>query len=83
MGSGSLLETTLARIAPFAPADRTLVIVNRDHLEVAGEQLRSLPAENVVVQPSNRGTGPGLLFGLLPLARRHPGAIVAVFPSDH
>src|SRR4029453_16051716 len=38
---------------------------------------------NLVVQPRNRDTGPGLLLPLLELARRDPNATVAVFPSDH
>jgi mannose-1-phosphate guanylyltransferase len=82
-GDRSLLEATLARIEPLVDAERTLVVVNRDHVPLAGEQLGSLPAANVLVQPLNRDTGPGLLFSLLRLASRAPGAIVAVFPSDH
>ena len=82
-GDQSLLEATLSRIAPSVPAARTLVIVNHDHLHFAREQLGGLPADNILVQPSNRDTGPGMLFALLELARRDPTATVAVFPSDH
>jgi Nucleotidyl transferase len=35
LGSRSLLETTLRRIAPLVAAERTLVIINRDHLTIA------------------------------------------------
>jgi mannose-1-phosphate guanylyltransferase len=59
-----------------------MAIVNRDHLPLARPQLTRLPDENVVVQPANRDTGPGLLLSLLALERRHVGR-VAVFPSDH
>ena len=82
-GDRSMLEETLARIAPLASAERTLVIVNRDHLPLAAAQLRSVPAENVLVQPCNRDTGPGILWSLLAIERRSPGARVAMFPSDH
>jgi mannose-1-phosphate guanylyltransferase len=82
-GEQSLLEATLERIAPLVPSDRTLAIVNRDHLGLAREQLGGLPTDNVLVQPENRDTGPGLLFSLLHLARRDPDATLAVFPSDH
>ena len=82
-GDRSLLEETFARIAPVIPPARTLVVINRPHLPLAGEQLRGLPAENVLVQPANCDTGPGLLWSLLYLARRDPEAVVAVFPSDH
>src|SRR2546425_4552928 len=83
VGDRSLLEATLARIAPLVPRERTLAIVNRAHLELACPQLAALPARNVLVQPENRDTGPGVLFSLLALARRQPDATVALFPSDH
>src|SRR5690606_896416 len=82
-GDCSMLEATLARIAPLVPLERTLVIVNRDHLTLALPQLGTLPEQNVLVQPCNRDTGPGILWSLLELERRAPGARLAVFPSDH
>jgi mannose-1-phosphate guanylyltransferase len=82
-GDRSMLEATLARVAPLIPPARTLAIVNRDHLPLAEGQLRGLPAVNVLVQPRNRDTGPGVLFGVLGLRPRSPSATVAVFPSDH
>jgi len=83
LGEHSLLEATLARAYHFAHRERTIVIVNRNHLSIGREQLRVVEPRNVLIQPCNRDTGPGLLFGLLHLARRDPGATVAVFPSDH
>jgi mannose-1-phosphate guanylyltransferase len=83
LGTRSLLETTLHRIAPLVPAERTLAIINRSHVRVAGSQLVTLPAANVLVQPRNLDTGPGMLLSVLELARRDPDAVVAIFPSDH
>jgi mannose-1-phosphate guanylyltransferase len=83
VGTQSLLESTLARSALFAPPRRTMVVVNRNHLAVGHEQLRVIDPDNILVQPCNRDTGPGLLFALLRLKSRLPNATVAVFPSDH
>ena len=83
LGDRSLLEATLDRIAPLVPRTRTLVIVNRGHLSLARPQLRRIPSANVVVQPRNRDTGPGLVTSLLALEHREPKATAAVFPSDH
>jgi mannose-1-phosphate guanylyltransferase len=82
-GRRSLLETTLARIAPLVRPAHTFVVLNTAHVAIAGEQLRSVPPENVIVQPANRDTGPGLLFSLLRLVARRPLLPVAIFPSDH
>src|SRR5262249_36938584 len=83
LGDRSLLEATLARVAPLAPPARTLAVVNRAHLTLAQPQLATLPDGNVLVQPANRDTGPGILLSLLELSRRDPDGVVAIFPSDH
>lgn len=82
-GDRSMLEEALSRIAPLVPRARTLVVVNRDHLPFARTQLRELPCENVLVQPGNGDTGPGILFSLLRLMQRDLGATLVVLPSDH
>ncbi len=83
IGNRSLLEATLDRIAPLVPPDRTLAIVNRGHLKLARPQVATLPISNVLVQPRNLDTGPGILVSLLELARRDSEATVSIFPSDH
>jgi mannose-1-phosphate guanylyltransferase len=79
----SLLEATLARTQLFVPPDRISVIINRNHIDLAMEQVDILPRPNIFVQPQNRDTGPGMIFALLHLERTHPDAIVTVFPTDH
>jgi mannose-1-phosphate guanylyltransferase len=83
LGPHSLLETTLLRIDPIVAAKRTLAVVNRNHLALALPQLASLDPCNIVVQPRNLDTGPGVLLSMLEIACRDPGATVAMFPSDH
>jgi len=79
----SLLEATISRAQLFTLRERICAVVNQDHLEFAKEQLRDLPEPNVFVQPSNRDTGPGMIFALMHLQQVNPDAIVAVFPTDH
>jgi len=82
-GSRSMLQQTLARVERIIPRERILVIVSdTDRLE-AREQLSAWPAENIIYQPVDRGTAPGLLLPLVHVSRRDPAATVAVFPCDH
>ncbi len=79
----SLLEATLARTRLYTLKEKIHVIINRDHIELATDQIPALHKRNVFIQPANRDTGPGIVFSLLKLERMHPNAIVAVFPTDH
>lgn len=83
-GTGrSLLARTLDRALVLAPHDRVVAVVSEAHREWWEAELDILPAENVVVQPQNRGTATGILLPLLHIAARDPGASVVVLPSDH
>jgi mannose-1-phosphate guanylyltransferase len=84
-GARSTLEQTWRRAGFMLPAERLLTIVNRRHLQYdeVRRQLAGRPAGTVIVQPDNKETGPGLLLPLLHLHRRHPDAVVTIFPSDH
>lgn len=79
----SLLETTLARTRLYTTNCGIHIIINRDHIDLATDQIRGLPKSNIFIQPANRDTGPGLLFSLLQLNRSQPDAVIAVFPTDH
>jgi mannose-1-phosphate guanylyltransferase len=82
-GERSLLQTTLDRLSSRFPQERTVVVVGRPHQALAREQLREYEGVDLVVQPANVGTGPGLLLPLARIRARDPTARVAVFPSDH
>jgi mannose-1-phosphate guanylyltransferase len=79
----SLLELALFRSHFFTTAENMRVIINQNHLGWAREQLKSLPENNIIIQPENRDTGPGMIFALMQIAQTNPEATVAVFPTDH
>jgi mannose-1-phosphate guanylyltransferase len=60
-----------------------MTVITRHHLDQAWAQLQVWPTEQLLIQPSNRETAPGLLFPLLAVRARDPRATVAIFPSDH
>lgn len=83
LDGASLLETAISRVRILFPLKRINVIINEDHINLASDQVRTLPPANIFVQPLNRDTGPGMVFALLTLANTYGDAIVAVFPTDH
>lgn len=82
-GGASLLEETLSRAETVATRGHIVTVVAAEHRRWWEAPLWTLPLENVVVQPQNKGTATGLLFPLLRILRRDPNVTVAVFPSDH
>ncbi len=83
LGRATLLEETQGRAALELAPQRTLYVVNRVHQPYYAPLLAREPEKNLVVQPSNRGTAPAILYTLLRIASVEPQAIVAFFPSDH
>ena len=81
--SRSMLEHTLARVERLIPRERILVVVSQHHQAEVSQHLAHWPAENVIYQPANRDTAPGILLPLTYISRRDPFATVTVFPSDH
>ena len=83
VGGRSLLRDALDRAGRIVPRKRIVVVVAQEHERYWGRELFDLPAENVVVQPRNRGTAAGVLLPTLVVLERDPGARLAVLPSDH
>jgi mannose-1-phosphate guanylyltransferase len=82
-GGNSLLEDALRRASAVAPLQRICTVVAEQHRHWWTPQLGYLQENNVVVQPSNRGTAHGILLPLVRIAARDPDAIVVLLPADH
>jgi mannose-1-phosphate guanylyltransferase len=83
VGDRSMLQQTIRRVEKLSSRARILVSLNSRHRSEAVQQLRQLPPENLIFQPTNLDTAPGILLPLAHISHRDPDALVAVFPSDH
>jgi mannose-1-phosphate guanylyltransferase len=83
MGRQSLLADTLQRAASVVERDRICVVVAAQHQRWWEPMLPEMPKANIIVQPSNRGTGNGVLLPLLHIFARDPSAHIVLLPSDH
>jgi len=82
-GGASLVSDAVARAEAVTTRRRILTVVAASHRRWWEGSLCSVPPDNVIVQPENRGTAAGLLLPLLHILRRDPAATVLVLPSDH
>jgi mannose-1-phosphate guanylyltransferase len=81
-GDASLLQQTVARLAPLlGPAD-IFVITSQAHVRATREQLPQLPADNVLGEPLARNTGVAAALATA-LVGRDPDEVVLVLPADH
>ena len=79
-----LLRWALRRAAAIVPRSRILVVVAEHHRRFWRHTLIDLPRENIIVQPRNRGTAPGILLPVLDIVlHRDRDARVLVLPADH
>jgi mannose-1-phosphate guanylyltransferase len=79
----SMLRCTLDRVVQLVPPERILVVVSSHHRSDVEKELADWPRHNVIYQPKNCDTAPGILLPLAHITNRDPAATVIVFPSDH
>ncbi len=83
-GGPTLLQNTVARLAPLVPPERILVVTGPDMEQAVREDLAELPQGNILVEPSGRNTAPCIGWGAVEIGRRGGGgAVMAVLPADH
>jgi mannose-1-phosphate guanylyltransferase/mannose-6-phosphate isomerase len=82
-GGRSLLRATWDRARVLAPASRIWVVAPRALAPAVRRELEDLRRDRLVLEPSPRDTGPAIALACATVNRHDPGAITAVFPSDH
>jgi mannose-1-phosphate guanylyltransferase len=82
-GKQSMIQQTVARLLPLAPARQFWIITNDDLRPAILKQLPKLPKEQVLAEPIGRNTAPAIGLAAFLLLREHPDAVLGLFPSDH
>ena len=78
-----LLVNTLARLAPLAAPERTLVLTNASLVDAIRAVAPTLPPENVIAEPSPAGTAAALAWAAHEVARRAgPDAVMICVHAD-
>jgi mannose-1-phosphate guanylyltransferase len=82
-GKQTMIQQTVARLAPLAPASRFWIITNDDLRPAVLRQLPKLPAKQIIAEPAGRNTAPAIGLAAFLLQRHDPEAVLGLFPSDH
>ncbi len=78
-----MLVDTLERLAPVAPAERTLVLTNASLTDAVRRAAPWLPASNVIAEPQPAGTAAALAWAAHEVARRaSPDAPIVSVHAD-
>jgi mannose-1-phosphate guanylyltransferase len=82
-GKQSMIQQTVARLLPLAPARQFWIITNDDLRPAILKQLPKLPKAQVLAEPVGCNTAPAIGLAAFLLLREHPDAVLGLFPSDH
>jgi mannose-1-phosphate guanylyltransferase len=82
-GDATMLQQTVARIAPLVPADRVVIVTGADQAAATRAQLSQLPPGNIVAEPCPRDTAPCVGLAAWIVRRRDPDGTMIVMPADH
>lgn len=82
-GRQTMIQQTVARLLPLAPAKRFWIITNEDLRPAIVKQLPKLPASQILPEPVGRNTAPAIGLAAFLLLREDPKAVIGMFPSDH
>jgi mannose-1-phosphate guanylyltransferase len=82
-GKQTMIQQTVARLLPLAPAKKFWIITNEDLRTAIAKQLPKLPKAQVLAEPVGRNTAPAIGLAAFLLLRENPEAVLGLFPSDH
>jgi len=81
-GKQTMIQQTVGRLLPLAPAKRFWIITNDDLRPAILKQLPKLPKAQAIAEPVGRNTAPAIGLAAFLLLRQDPHAVIGMFPSD-
>lgn len=82
-GKQTMIQQTVARLLPLAPAKKFWIITNEDLRLAIVKQLPKVSPTQILAEPAGRNTAPAIGLAAFLLLRENPNAVLGLFPSDH
>lgn len=80
-GGKTMLEETIARIAPLAPSANQWIVTSADLVPAIGRM--GVKSRHLVGEPMGRNTAPAIALAAAEISKLDPDAAMIVLPSDH
>ena len=81
VGSKTMLEQTIERIAPLVPASRVWVVTNAEQVAAVRRQLPQVPARHILAEPVGRNTAAAIALAAAHIQRETAGPDKSHRPS--
>jgi mannose-1-phosphate guanylyltransferase len=82
-GKQTMIQQTVSRLLPLAPAKRFWIITNEDSQREIARQIPRLGKPQIIAEPVGRNTAPAIGLAAFILLQTDPDAVIGLFPSDH
>ena len=79
----TLLQQTFERYSKIVPSENIIVITNTEYEGLVKEQLPSLQANQILLEPARRNTAPCIAMASMHIHAINPEANMIVAPCDH
>lgn len=84
VGTGSMLQQTVERLAPLVPAQRIWTVTNAEQAAALRKQLPAAARKQVLTEPLGRNTAAAIALAAIHVRYAAGGdALLAVLPADH
>src|SRR5215475_6245620 len=79
----TLIQWTYERFVPFIRPENIFVVTSQEYVHIVKKQLPTLPAKNILGEPSRKNTAPCIAYISFKLQQTDPKASLIVAPADH
>ncbi|HWP93329.1 MAG TPA: mannose-1-phosphate guanylyltransferase [Thermodesulfobacteriota bacterium] len=79
----SMIRQTVDRVLPIIPIEKIFVVTLERYARETLRHVSELPAENLILEPEGKNTGPAIAVGTLRIKKLSPDALTVVLPADH
>jgi mannose-1-phosphate guanylyltransferase len=84
VGEGSMVQQTVARLAPLVLAQRIWTVTNAEQASALAKQLPAVARKHVLTEPIGRNTAAAIALAAIHVRHVADGdALLAVLPADH